>query len=124
MALNRRAGLVSVKIDGTIYDVKGEVTYSLGKETREAIIGHDKVHGYKAMPSVPFMEFELTDSDELSLDTLADYTNVTVTCELANGKVIALRNAWCTNPDGLGGTTEEGVIAIRFEGEKAEEILA
>jgi hypothetical protein len=124
MANQRRAGIVALKIDGSLYDVKGAVTYGLGKETREAILGSDRVHGYKSMVTVPFVECEFTDSDELSLDALSDVVDSTVEVQLANGKVVALRNAWCTNPDGLGASSEEGNIKVRFEGLAAEEIGA
>lgn len=124
MASQRRAGIVALKIDGVLFDVKGAVKYGIGKETREAIVGHDRVHGYKAMPTVPFVECEFTDSDELNLDNLAAVTDSTVEVQLANGKSIALRNAWCTNPDGLGASTDEGNISVRFEGKSCEEISA
>lgn len=119
---NRKGGIIELKIDGEIYQAKGAFTYGLGRPVREAIVGHDTVHGFKETPIAPFIEGEITDNDELSLDTLAEATDVTVTLRLANGKTIALRNAWCTNPDGLGANTEEGNIAIRFEGLRAEEV--
>lgn len=119
---NRKGGIIELQIDGNIFQAKGSFTYGLGKPTREAIVGHDEVHGYKELPTTPFIEGELTDSEDLSLDALGDITDSTITLRLANEKVIALRNAWCTNPDGLGGTTEEGVINVRFEGLHAEEV--
>ena len=120
----RKGGIITVQIDGQRYQAKGAFTYGLGKATREAIVGHDEVHGYKETPVAPFIEGEFTDSADLSLETLNNVTDSTVTLELANGKVIALRNAWCTNPDGLGASTEEGNIAVRFEGLRAEEIVS
>lgn len=118
----RRAGIVQFKIDGEIYDVKGTISYGLGKPVRETIVGHDGVHGYKELPSVPFCEMELTDSGELDLSALADKTNSTITIALANGKTIVLRNAFSANPDGLTVSTEEGVITARFEAESADEV--
>lgn len=122
MANKRVGGVVELKIDGNQYRVKGNFTYGLGKNQREAIVGHDGVHGYKELPTVPFIEGEITDAPELSLDRLANVTDATVTLSLANGKVIALREAWFTNPDGLTAQTEEGVITFRMEGLQAEEI--
>lgn len=118
----RKGGIIELQIDGAIYQAKGAFTYGLGKAVREAIVGHDEVHGYKETPVAPFIEGEITDSSDLSLDGLAAVTDSTVTLRLANGKVIALRNAWCTNPDGLGASTEEGNISVRFEGLRAEEV--
>jgi hypothetical protein len=122
--MTARAGLVALKIDGTIYDVKGSVSYSLGRKIRNGIIGQDRPHGYTEAAAMPYMEMTLTDSAELSLAALSDITNSTITIELANGKVVALYEAWSVNPDGLVVTTEEGEISQRFEGKFAEEILA
>jgi hypothetical protein len=119
---NRKGGIIELKVNGTILQAKGAFDYSLGKPTREAVLGHDEVHGFKELPVVPFIAGQITDDTALSLDALAAFENETVTLRLNNGKVIALRNAWCTNPDGLGANTEEGAINIRFEGLKAEEI--
>jgi len=118
----RRSGTISIKVDGEVFDAVGSFTYSLGKETREALVGADRVHGYKGMISVPFIEGEFRDGSDVNLDAIADITDATITLELANGKIIVLRNAWNTNPDGLGAGTEDGNIAVRFEGLDAEEI--
>ena len=119
----RKGGIIQLQVDGQIYQAKGAFTYGMGKYVREAIVGHDEVHGYKETPVAPFIEGEITDSADLSLDALSNVVDSTVTLQLANGKVIALRNAWCTNPDGLGASTEEGNISVRFEGLRAEEIV-
>jgi len=118
----RKGGIIYFQVDGQVFQAKGAFTYGLGRPTREAIVGHDEVHGYKEIPVAPFIEGEITDSKELDLDALSKLTDVTVTLQLANEKIIALRNAWCTNPDGLGGSTEEGNIQVRFEGLQAEEV--
>jgi hypothetical protein len=118
--MNRRGGIYSLQISGVQYDVKGNATYNLGRPVREAIIGADRVHGYKETPQAAFVELELTDRADLDLNALVTMTNVSVTLQLANGKVVALNNAWYAG-DGTG-NTEEGNIAARFESASAEEI--
>lgn len=120
MADQRRGGIIQVQVDGVIQDAKGNFTYNLGQPKREAIVGSDRVHGYKEMPQVPFIEGEITDRSTLDLAALANTTNATVTLQLANGKVISLRSAWYAG-DGTG-NSEEGNIAVRFEGLSAQEI--
>jgi len=71
---------------------------------------------------VPFIEGEITDRAELNLDTLSQITDSTIILELANDKVIALRNGWIVNGDGLTAETDEGNVKVRFEGLSAEEI--
>lgn len=117
-------GTIYMSIDGVQQYVKGDWTYGLGKPLREGIAGSSSVHGYKETTTVPFIEGEITDTTLIKLDDLAKIVDSTVTMSLANGKVIALRNAWCCNQDGLSGSTDEGTVKVRFEGMSAEEIVS
>lgn len=116
----RRAGIVYLKIDGEIHDVKGNFQYNLGKPKREAIIGADSVHGYKEVPQVAFIEGEVTDRGSLDLEKLVTADGVTATLELSNGKVFVLRDAWYAGEGTVG--TEEAAIGLRLEGKSGEEI--
>ncbi len=117
---NRIGGMISLKVDGDMYFAKGNFTYNIGKGRKEGVVGSDRVHGYKETPQIPFVEGEITDRQELSLEKLLGIESSTITLELANGKVITLREAWYAS-EGTG-NTEEGNIACRFEGTSAEEI--
>lgn len=117
---NRRAGTIFFKADSTQYDAKGSFTYNLGADKREAIVGADKVHGFKETKQVAFIEGEITDRADLDVQKLLELDDVTVTLELANGKTILLRNAWFAGDGNIG--TEEANIAVRFEGQSAEEV--
>jgi len=121
MASQRRAGLVQVQINGEIQDAKGNFSYNLGQPKREAIIGTDGVHGFKETPQVAFIEGGITDHGNLDLKALVTVDGATVTISLANGKVVVLRDAWFAG-EGTA-TSEEGEVAIRFEGANAEEII-
>lgn len=116
----RRGGLIQFNVNGVLQDAKGSFTYNLGRPMREAIVGADAVHGYVERPQVAFIEGEITDRGTLDLAALVGTTLATVTLELANGKVVALRDAWFAG-EGTG-NTEEGNVAVRFEGASAEEI--
>lgn len=116
----RRAGILFIKVDGAIFDAKGNFTYNLGKPKREAIVGADAVHGFKEMPQVAFVEGEFTDSSELDVVKLLAISGATVTLELANGKVCVFREAWFAGEGNV--QTEEGNIAVRFEAKSAEEV--
>lgn len=112
--------MIEAKVNGEIHAAKGSWSYNLGHEKREAVVGADAVHGYKAMPQVPFIEGAITDRSDLDLAALVDGKNQTVTLTLGNGKMIVLRDAWFAG-DGTG-TSEEGEIAVRWEGLSAEEV--
>lgn len=116
----RRAGKISVQANGEVYDAKGSFSYNLGRDKREAIVGSDKVHGYKEMPQVPFIEGEITDSKDLDLNTLVTLEDATITLNLSVGKTIMLSEAWYAD-EGTA-STEEGAIPFRFEGISCEEI--
>lgn len=117
---NRRGGILNVKVDGEIVDVKGNWTYNFGIPKRDALVGADRIHGYKEVPQVPFVEGEITDREGLDVKAFQNLTDTTVTLELANGKTGVWRNAWYASEGNV--QTEEGNIAIRFEALEAEEI--
>jgi hypothetical protein len=120
--MSRRGGIIQVKVDGVLYDAKGDFEYNLGRPVREAIIGVDTVHGFKETPQVAFIEGEVTDRGDLDLNALVTLTGATVTLTLASGKVIALSEAWYAG-EGTG-NTGEGNIGVRFEARVGEEIRA
>lgn len=122
MADQRRAGIITVQIDGEIMDAKGEFTYNLGQPKRTAIIGVDRVHGFKDEPQVAFIEGKVTDRKTLDLQKLVNKTGVTFTLQLAVGKVIVLRDGWYAS-EGTA-STSEAEIPVRFEGISGEEIGA
>ena len=122
MANQRRAGIIFLSVNGVLYDAKGNFSYNLGRPKRETIVGSDTVHGFMEKPQPAFIEGEITDRANLDLSALALMTDATVTLQLANGKMIALRDAWFA-AEGTG-NTEEGNIQVRFEGANADEVPA
>lgn len=110
---NRRAGRIFIKVDGAMQDAKGSFSYNLGHPKREAIIGADRVHGYKETVQTAYIEGAITDRKDLDLEALAKQDGVTVTLELNNGKTIVLSDAWYAG-EGTA-TTEEAEIAVRWE---------
>lgn len=120
MAAQRRGGIIFLNINGERQDAKGNFTYNIGRPMREAIVGSDGIHDYKETPQVAFIEGEITDRGTLDLAAMVSTTNATVTLELANGKVIVLKDAWYAG-EGTG-NTDEGNIAVRYEASVGEEI--
>lgn len=121
---NRVGGIIQLKVNGEYLNAKGSFTYGYGKEVRTTIVGADRLHGFSSAPGIPFIEGEITDDGEISMEMIAGIVDGTVTLELGNGKIFALYHAWSMNADGFSGETEESNIAIRFEGKSAKEIRA
>jgi hypothetical protein len=120
MAGQRRGGIISLQLNGEMQDAKGAFSYNLGRPKRTGIVGSDgKLHGYKEEGQAGYIEGEIIDRATLDLAALTGFSDGTVTLELANGKVIVLRNAFYASEGE--GNTEEGAIKVRFEG-SAEEI--
>ena len=119
--MNRRVGgILFFKVNGELFQAKGEFTYNINPVKREAVIGADGVHGFKEEPKAPFIEGAITDSDELDLAKLQATRDATATIELANGKVIVIRDAWYAGDGDV--KSSEGEIAVRIEGIRGEEI--
>lgn len=116
----RRAGIIQLQSQGEIMDARGNFSYNLGREKRESIVGADRIHGYKAMPQPAFIEGEITDRGTLDLEKLVTGEDLTITLQLANGKVIVLREAFFA-AEGTG-NTEEANIQVRWEGASGEEV--
>jgi len=116
----RIAGIAFMKVDGALYPLRGNFTVSPSALERTGIAGQDYVHGYSELPRVPYIEGDVSLDPALSMETVEAATNVTVTAELANGKVYVLREAWCKSALEL--NTREGQARVRFEGISCDEI--
>jgi hypothetical protein len=120
MADQRRGGTINLQTNGELQLAKGAFTYNLGHPKRDGIQGSDGFHGYKEVPQVAFIEGAITDRSTLDLKALVTMKDGVVTLELANGKIIVLRDAYWAGEGTV--NTEEGEIAVRWEGSGAEEV--
>ena len=119
---NRRAGTLSLQINGNIFDAVGNFSYNLGAPKREALVGPDRVHGFKELPQAPMIEGEIRDAKDLDLkNAILNAVDATVTITLANGKVVMLREAYYSGDGNIG--TEEANVEFSFHGMSAEEII-
>lgn len=118
----RIGGVLFLKVNGVQYQAKGNFTYNLGINKKEGVAGIDGVHGYKETPVVPFIEGAMTDYSDLDLAAFQKAYDAQVTLEVANGKTITLGQAWYAGEGNV--TTEEGEIAVRFEGMTCDEAVA
>ena len=116
----RIAGIAWYKVDGRIYPLRGNFTVSPSSLERAGLAGQDYIHGYSELPRLPAMSGDVSLDPALSMDDVEQATNVTVTAELANGKVYVLREAWCTSALDL--NTREGTVRVTFQGISCDEI--
>lgn len=119
MPNNRVGGIIELTVAGEIQRAKGNFTYNHGRPIKEAVIGSDAAHGYKELPQIAFVEGEITNHKELNVETLLDRKDITVVLSQPNGKIFVLQDAWFAGEGSV--QTEEGNIAVRFEGILGEE---
>ena len=117
---NRTAGTCYVAVDGRSYAIAGAGSYKTASPTRESLMGQDGYHGYKEMPAAGKINWTGRDSGGVSVGDLADLANVTVTLELANGKIVIGRNMSRVG-EAPTVNTEEGTFEIEFEGPSVTE---
>ena len=114
-------GVAYLKVDGTQYALKGNLTISPDMFARTGVAGMDGVHGYTEQPRVPEITADLSDLGGMSLQQLRAVCNSTVTIELRTGKTYILRNAWTADATELNGV--EGSATVKWQGMAAEEML-
>jgi Phage tail tube protein len=113
MPQKRVGGMIDLKINGQMYQAKGNFTYNLGHPKKDAVVGAASIHGYTEKPQVPFIEGEITDNAGISLKALTTVTDATIQLTLGNGKILIMSGGWFAG-EGTG-NTDEGNIGVRFE---------
>ena len=116
---NRLAGIATLSGDGAPFMLSGDLAYGVSSISRETLVGQDRVHGYSEKPHPGFISGTIRDSGGLSVAALNAMTNVTVVCELANGKTIVGRNMWTVDAQEV--KTPDAAIDIRWESVSVEE---
>lgn len=111
---NRIAGTAYVTVNGISYLLRGELAYNPGIVSRESVVGMDGGHGYIEKPISPWISGTFSDAGGLRVADLNGMSNVTVTVELANGKLIIGRNMWTV--ESQESKAAEGTIEVRWEG--------
>jgi hypothetical protein len=111
---NRIAGTAYLTFDGVSYALVGDYEYSPGRFSRESALGQDGVHGYIEKPRAPHISATIRDMNGLSLAALNAQTSVTVTCQLANGKLVIGRNMWTVEEQTA--KANDGTVEVKWEG--------
>ena len=111
---NRLAGTAYLSIDGRNVALVGEFEWDPGTVVRETLVGMDGVHGFKEKPKVGKLKGTIRDAGNVSVTAFNNLTNVTVTCELANGKLVTGRNMWQVGE--IPTKAEDATFELSFEG--------
>lgn len=116
----RFAGLANLTVDGTQLPVRGNLVVSPAMVERTMLVGQDRTHGFQELPRVPYIECDISLTQEVNLEDLETQVDVTVVAQCANRKQYTLGNAVCKAA--FEGNTRDGQTRVRWEGLFSEEI--
>ena len=114
MAGKRVAGVCYIKADGVQLEVKGGVEAPLSLVTRETVMGLNGPAGYKEVAQEPYLKLSAVFTADFPVSTLTQSTGMTVTAEMANGKVFTLVGAYLRGEPAA--NAEDGSVELEFAG--------
>lgn len=111
-----------IKVDGTLLATMPGAKLDIGGQVRSSVVGDNKVHGFSSAIKPAMLECEVSLGQGMSLDQLRNITDATVTYEADTGQTWVVRQAFVTET--LNVTAGEGgKVALKFEGQPAEEMM-
>jgi len=119
MSSNLIAGVAQVTVDGTTYQLEGDLKYSPSTVKREALLGMDGFHGWKETPVTGSITMSLRDAGSLSVGSFNSIRNSTIVLQLANGKIVVGRNMG--HVDTLEVDSADAKFEVKFEGPQVSE---
>jgi Phage tail tube protein. len=106
------AGTAYIKVDGMQLTVTGGAEAPLMDKKRETVYPGF----YKEEELAPYLKMTALHDPALSIKTLTEGTDMTVTCEFNNGKVYVLSGAYLVDEPTSKG--DDGTIELQFDGVK------
>lgn len=110
------AGTCYVKADGEQFEVTGGVECPLLDVKREPVMGTNGVAGFKETALEPYIKVSAALTREFPLAMLQAGTDMTVTAEMANGKVYTLSGAYLKGEPAA--KNDDGTTDLEFSGKK------
>jgi hypothetical protein len=113
-----RAGLATLEIDGEVYDLAGDGTYSATVLTREPLIGQSGPQGFSEMPKYGQIGGQIRDAGNLTVSAIMLKTSSSVKLVMINGKTVSGDAMFCTECTEV--NTAEGTFNVVFMGTVTE----
>lgn len=112
----RIAGTMYVKVDGEQLEISGGFECPAMQVKREAVMSATGMAGFKETVNRQYVKMTSLFTPNFPLATLQSNTEMTVTVELANGKVYTLSGAYVEGDSVIKG--DDGTIDLEFTGVK------
>ena len=114
----RVAGICYIKVDGEQLEIEGGVEAPLLDVKRETVMGLAGPAGLKETALEPYIKTTVVFVPEFPIDKLRNGIDMTVTAEMANGKVYTLSGAFLKGETSVKG--DEGKVELDFGGKKGQ----
>lgn len=116
MGAPRIAGTCFIKANSTQLEVSGGVECPINKTVRETKMGATGPAGYSEMAQQPYVKVTAFVKPDFDIDLVANSVDLTVTAELANGKVYVLSSAYLVGE--AAAKNDDGTVDLEFNGLK------
>lgn len=107
-------GTAFLTVDGQSLALVGEFEYDSGLVERDPAPGMDAVHGFMEKPKHSYIKGTVRNIPGISVAQLNAMSNVTVVCELNNGKTVSGGGMWSTGKENA--EAAEGKIPVEWNG--------
>lgn len=114
MATPKIAGTVFIKLDGEQLEVSGGVECPISSVMRETKMGPNGPGGYSEMAQLPYIKVSAFLRPEFPREKVTESVDMTITAELANGKVYVLSNAYHVGESAA--KNDDGTVDLEFNG--------
>lgn len=114
----RVAGICYIKVDGEQLEVSGGVECPIVDLKRETVMGLSGPAGLKEVALEPYIKLSAIFMPNFPLETLRTNTEMTISAELANGKVYTLSGAFLKGEPAAKG--DDGTVELEFGGKKGQ----
>jgi len=119
---NRIGGVMSIRVNGTQYEARGNFRVTGMTVRRTGVAGQDYVHGYIEEPIVPQIRGDWSIGHQLSITQLEAINDGTAQVALANGMTYILSDCWTTSAFEI--DAHDGRVEVTLEGLSMEELAS
>lgn len=116
MAAPKVAGTCFIKVDSSQLEVSGGVECPLNETVKETKMGSNGPAGYSEVAQLPYVKVTAFVKPDFDIDKIVNGKDITVTAELANGKVYVLSQAYVVGEPAL--KNDDGTVDLEFNGMK------
>lgn len=111
------AGTCYIKADDQMFEITGGVEVPLMTNVRTPMETHNNESGFYSETTIaPFVRLTAANDPNLDTTKISQSDTLTVTAELANGRVYVLTEAYLSGETTVSG--DEGTIPLEFRGAK------